>query len=238
MHREVDTILFDLGNTLVRYYDMPQFRGILEQAIARANGYLLGRGAALDTWDDIWTRTLAENFESQDFTVRPLEGRLRRIFGTGISPDNEMEMCRRFMAPIFALAAVYDDVVPTLDALKGRGLRMAIISNTPWGSPASLWLEEIERLGLTGYVERSFFCRDCGWRKPARQIFEHVFDAMQIDRQQCILIGDDPRWDKAGAEAAGIPWLLIDRDGEDDAHTMTSLLHLSERLRVEMQNRR
>ena len=87
------------------------------------------------------------------------------------------------------------------------------MSNTPWGSPAELWREELRRLGLAGLLDVTVFCRDVGWRKPARQFFDFALQKARATPPQCVLVGDNPRWDIAGAEANGIDAVLIDRTG-------------------------
>ena len=197
-------ILFDLGNTLVSYYAIPDFPPILRAAIGEVER-LLGTTAQ-------WERVTAEDFEAKDYQVRALEGRLSRIFpDVPWSEELADESCRRFMRPIFAIAHVYDDVLPTLAALKAGGVRTAIVSNTPWGSPAALWREELARLGMADVVDVLVFCPDCGWRKPARQIFDHALQRLGAAPGQCVFVGDDPRWDVAGPQAAGMEAVLIDR---------------------------
>ena len=154
-------VLFDLGNTLASYYALPDFPPILRAAIGETERFA-GTKAQ-------WERVAAEDFEAKDFQVRPLEGRLQRIFPDAAWTETRaLEACRCFMKPIFALARVYDDVLPTLGALRAGGIKTAIVSNTPWGSPAALWREEMARLGLADAVDVLVFCADCGWRKPAR----------------------------------------------------------------------
>ena len=184
-------VLFDLGNTLVSYYERSDFPGILQAAITEVEGLL---GVKAD-----WEQVQAEKFTAKDFSVRPLEERLRRIFPNAAwSGETAEEACRQFMTPIFALARVYDDVLPTLEMLRRRGVQTAIVSNTPWGSPAVLWREELSRLGLADAVGLTVFCVDCGWRKPARQIFDHTLERLGATPAQCVFVGDDPRWDIAG----------------------------------------
>jgi putative hydrolase of the HAD superfamily len=117
------------------------------------------------------------------------------------------------MKPIFALARRYEDVLPVLRELGSRGFRKAIISNTPWGCPANLWREEIKRLDLDGQIDLAVLCRDVGWRKPARQIFDYTLDRLQVDAKDCVFVGDDPRWDLVGPRAVGMEAVLIDRRG-------------------------
>ncbi len=197
-------VLFDLGNTLVRYYDLPDYPPILRVAVGEVASFL---GAETD-----WARVAVEDFEAKDFQVRPLAGRLGRIFPDAAwSDETALEACRRFMKPIFALAHIYDDVLPILAALRERSIQTAIVSNTPWGSPAALWREEMARLALAEAVDTLVFCPDCGWRKPARPIFDLALQKLGATPGQCLFIGDDPRWDIVGPQALGIDAALIDR---------------------------
>ena len=77
----VDTVLFDLGNTLVRYYTRAEWPAVREQCIAAARDVLLARGLIDAEPADLAQRVAAESGQSPDGRVRPLEGRLARIFG-------------------------------------------------------------------------------------------------------------------------------------------------------------
>jgi phosphoserine phosphatase len=71
--------------------------------------------------------------------VRPLEERLARIFQIKTRDTKLMQDLRRtFMEPIFARGTLYDDAVSALQETRSRDLKTAIVSNTPWGSPAGL----------------------------------------------------------------------------------------------------
>lgn len=208
-----DTVLFDLGGTLAQYYESSEFPAILEQAIAQVQNYLRQKGLFSISPQVMWRGVRDEDHEARDHRVRPLEERLVRIFqldsiqATGLA----MAMCRCFIKPIFARGRCYKDTRPTLQELRSRNFKTAIVSNTPWGSPASLWREEIERLGLSKYVDVLVFCTDVGWRKPAKQIFEFALAKLQAPPRGCVFVGDDPRWDLAGHRAVGIETILIDR---------------------------
>lgn len=228
------TVLFDVGGTLVRYYEREQFPGILRRALAGAAGCLEEAGLPVAPPEQVWRAAQEENHEAVDGRVRPLEERLRRIFALDATGDDRAlsEAMRRFLAPIFECAHVYDDTLPVLRQLRRRGLRLATVSNTPWGSPGGLWREEMGRLGLATEVEACFFCTDAGWRKPARPIFDHVLTTLAVTPGECLFVGDDRRWDLAGARGAGIDALTIDRDGRGplDGDTIRSLTELLPRL--------
>ena len=213
-----DAVIFDLGNTLVSYYTRPQWPEVLSQAIDGVAAHLGRRGRMRVNSDELTKRVEAEGGERDDHRVRPLEGRLARIFKLSeadLADGAAMEMCHCFMKPIFALARRYGDALPTLEELRRRGVKTAILSNTPWGSPAELWREELGRLGLRQAVDAAAFCRDVGYRKPAPQSFEFVMRALHVSAEACLFVGDDPRWDIAGPRGVGMEAVLICRAPEE-----------------------
>jgi len=206
-------ILFDLGNTLVRYFDRAEFPAILRAGILGVRETLEERGMQRVDPEAMWDGVRAEDHEAEDHRVRPLEGRLARIFR--LTPEEiaetANELCRRFTAPVFARGRCYEDTLPTLQALRAAGYGLAVVSNTPWGSPGALWREELGRLGLDLWLDAAVFCTDVGWRKPAPAIFQLALAQLQVEPRDCLFVGDDPRWDQAGPEALGMETCLIER---------------------------
>ncbi len=225
------TILFDLGQTLMNYYERAEIPDVLRQCIISVQTFLQEKNLFMMSPEIMWQRVEEVNYEAEDYRVRPLEERLIHIFQLdkpSESKDLIMETCRHFMRPIFARGYCYEDTIPTLKRLKSMGFKSAIISNTPWGSPANLWREEIERYGLSKYVNVVVFCRDVGWRKPAHQIFEFALKKLQALPHNCIFVGDDPRWDIVGPRAVGIDALLVDRKGTQGYIGGESIKNLSD----------
>jgi putative hydrolase of the HAD superfamily len=211
-----NTILFDLGGTLAHYYDMSDFPFILQQAIREVQFYLDEKGLLTVTPELIRLRVREEDHESADYRSRALEERLTRIFGLEASIATDellMEMCKHFMAPIFARGRCYEDTLPALEGLRSRGFRTAIVSNTSWGSPAVLWRSEIKRLGLDSYMDSVVLDRDIGWRKPSQRIFEFAMKTLGVPPGDCLFVGDQPKWDLLGPRAVGMEAILIDRKG-------------------------
>ena len=136
----------------------------------------------------------AENREAPDYRFMPLIERLERIFQVRLGHDRELAatVCERFLSPIFALARVYDDTLPALARLRRAGIRTAIVSNAPWGSPPDLWRRELEHLGLAGAVDAVILCGDVGWRKPAPEFSAPLCIAC-CRPSECVFVGDDLR---------------------------------------------
>ena len=234
-------VLFDLGGTLAYYYERSEFPAILDEGIAEVKGYLSEQGILNVSSEEIARRLREEDHEASDHRVRPLEDRLGRIFRIDASTRSgplDMTLCRLFMKPIFARSHCYDDTLPTMRELRASGFKMGIVSNSSWGSPAFLWREELERLGLAAHVDAVVFCRDAGWRKPSRQIFELALEHIDIRPQDCVFVGDHPEWDVIGAMAVGMDAVLIDRQGQSltpsdsKAPPIRSLYELPARLRA------
>jgi len=208
-------VLFDLGNTLAAYYHASEFGPILADAVGAVRAELDLRGLGNVTCEAALEAAAAENREAPDHRFAPLAARLERIFAVPLADDPALALtlCERFLAPIFAVARVYDDALPALAQLRGAGVRTAIVSNAPWGSPPELWRRELARLKLADAVDAVVLCGDVGWRKPAPVIFHHAASALGCRATDCVFVGDDLRWDIEGSAAVGMRPVLIDRDG-------------------------
>lgn len=71
-----NTVLFDLGQTLVQYYERFEFPGILEQAITEVQNYLHQKGLLSISPETIWQGVRDEDHTAPDYRVRPMEERL------------------------------------------------------------------------------------------------------------------------------------------------------------------
>ena len=207
-------VLFDLGNTLAAYYRPEEFRPILERAVARTSARLRAAGFEQVSHDDAMLRAVAENREATDFRFAPMADRLARIFSVPAEAMKELgePLCEAFLGPIFEIGKTYDDTHATLELLRSRGYRTAVVSNLPWGSPPKLWRKELRRLGIAALVDAVVLCGDVGWRKPSRRIFDHAGERLGVPSAQCVFVGDELEWDIAGSAAAGMRPVLIDRE--------------------------
>jgi HAD superfamily hydrolase (TIGR01662 family) len=208
----VRAVAFDLGNTLVRYYDQEEFLPLLSDGIETV--HRLFSDYSKVTLEVARQRAIAENVESADGRVRALQERFDRIFAFGAPPPVNVCACaaEAFLEPIFGCAQKYADTDEALAVLRASGYRLAIVSNTPWGSPSTLWRAELVRLGLSDLVDFALFCVDVGWRKPAVQIFESCLSKLCVKPNECVFVGDDRVWDVGGASAAGLQTILLDRN--------------------------
>ena len=226
-------ILFDYGNTLVHYFYSEEFPEYRRAGLSEVKRYLEQQGLSLPPDKVIAKREEAENFEAPDSRVRALEDRLVRIFGLDVEAATDKllrEACVRFLGPMFSVSRLYDDTHEALHLLRRKGVRMCIVSNTSWGSPGDPWREEMVKHGVADRVDEIVFCRDVGFRKPARVIFEHAMAKLDVRSEDCLFVGDSMKHDIAGARDVGIEALLIDHGhrhkwaDEDHVHDLGSLV--------------
>ncbi len=202
-------VLFDLGNTLVSYYAAVDFRPVLRDCLRECVA-VLPAGAQIEE-GDLERRALQLNVEREDHAVWPLEERLRVLFGS--EPPALQRLASAFLRPIFATAVVDPDALPVLASLRSRGMRTAIVSNTPWGSSAEEWRAELARHDLLSAVDAAVFCVDVGYRKPHPAPIERALALLGVPASEAVFVGDDPLWDVIGAQRAGVRPILLAKKG-------------------------
>ena len=214
-------ILFDLGNTLVGYYTSSEFPVVLRRCLRKCVR-ALGQTEDPVRDEDLFERALLLNREQADYAVRPLADRLHELFGEYQSVDARSTLATAFLKPIFTMARLDPQAIPLLEALRSRGIRTAIVSNTPWGSPADAWRGELTRHGLLDKVDAAVFCMDVGWRKPHRAPFDRALSLLEVAPADALFVGDDHRWDIVGAQNAGLRPVLLECDApESPRDTLT-----------------
>lgn len=229
MTQRTRAVLFDLGNTLVTYYREEDFAPVLREAIVGISGELQRRGYPQDR-NQLLERARSFNREREDHRVWPLSERLRGIFGAPANDPALMpQMAALFLRPIFRLARPDPHAVATLSELRSRGLKTAIVANTPWGSAGGSWRADLVRLGLSSLVDVTVFCTDVGWRKPAVAPFERALMQLAVSPSEAMFVGDQPCNDIEGAQRAGLRPILFDpRDVHESSRDVLRIRKLSE----------
>jgi putative hydrolase of the HAD superfamily len=102
--------------------------------------------------------------------------------------------------------ATFDDVMPTLDGLKARGVKLGLISN--WDCS----LESIiTGLGLGSYFDLIVASAKVRLHKPEPEIFELALREIGAEASESMHVGDHRIADVAGSARVGITPVLIDR---------------------------
>lgn len=103
---------------------------------------------------------------------------------------------------------VFPDTMPTLEALRGAGIPIAVISN--WDRRLPAILDDLELTGLFHTISVSSLE---GIEKPSPEIFRRTASRLGVPPGEMLHVGDSPRDDYEGAAAAGLEPRLLDRHG-------------------------
>ena len=103
---------------------------------------------------------------------------------------------------------VFDDVVPVLRALKEIGAKLGVVSN--WDSRLRPLLDS---LGLARWFDAIAVSCEEGMEKPDPRLFLRALERLGGTPDRALHVGDVPELDEAGARAAGIASVLVDRKG-------------------------
>jgi len=98
------------------------------------------------------------------------------------------------------------EAAPLLARLKERGLSLGVISNFDYRVYGIL-----EGLGLASYFDSVTISSETGWAKPAPEIFQAALGRHTTAPAAALHVGDSEEMDLAGAQAAGIAGVLLDR---------------------------
>ena len=192
----VDAVLFDWGGTLsvhspVDLLDMwrAAARVLAPQDPEPVAAALL---AAEDHW---WQESVAAGDRSG--TTEELVRSVAR--------ETHLDVAGALVAyhDAWALTVEHDVAAePVLRALKERGLRTGLLSNTHW--PRDLHDRWLAEAGLLELLDVRCYTSDMTHMKPHPEAFRTLLDAVGVAPSRAVFVGDRPRDDIAGAAGVGM----------------------------------
>lgn len=140
-------------------------------------------------------------FESPDEEVRA-------VLAAGGMPDADDAIVQGVLAietSFGGTISLYDDVMPTLAAMRATGIRTALVSNCNRSTRAI-----VERLGVVDAVDAVVLSCEIGANKPDPRIYRTALDALGVDATDAVFVDDQTAYCD-GARAIGIDTRLIMR---------------------------
>jgi putative hydrolase of the HAD superfamily len=108
---------------------------------------------------------------------------------------------------------LYDDVKPCLNKLKMKGLKSAIITDSPL--PIKQY-EKILRLNIDNFIDLVIISDEIGIRKPNPKLFSYCLNKFKVKGFETIYIGDNLNNDIVPAKINKIHSIYIHRGGKYD----------------------
>lgn len=200
---DVEAVLLDSFGTLVA----------MEPPAPRLRAELGARGFAVDE------RRAAEAFRAEIayYLAHHVDGR------DAAALDDLRDRCAAVMGDALGRPAVdvrgamlaairfaaYPDVPAALRELRARGLRLVVASN--WDCSLG---DVLEQAGIRALVDGVVTSAEVGAAKPDARLFEAALELAGCAPGRAVYVGDSPANDVAGAAAAGVAAVLVERGGE------------------------
>lgn len=204
------SVTIDLWHTLI-YLEPEDEEAYMQAQVSIATEVLasspLRPGASGSTREELgrafereYARAVAES--GQGYTVTPAEQleRAARSTGRDASPDRYLRgLAEEIDRLPFERAP---RAFGFLDALKGDGYHLGLISNTV-GEPGRFLRPVLERMGFQPYFETYVFSDEHPWTKPSPEIFRAALAGLGDPPNRAVHVGDG--WsDVEGAKRAGL----------------------------------
>jgi putative hydrolase of the HAD superfamily len=99
------------------------------------------------------------------------------------------------------------DVLPLWEALRSRGIKIGVLSNTLW--PRTEHERVFRRDGVAEFIDAAVYTSEIEWTKPNPKAFQTVLDALGVTPEESVFVGDRPWDDIAGAHGVGMRAVLV-----------------------------
>lgn len=118
----------------------------------------------------------------------------------------------RFRKDSTLMIQLYDGVTELLEGLKDAGKKIFLLSN----AQESFTVPEMDELGILKYFDGIMISSEERVSKPQRQFFEKLLAKYELDRRDCLMVGNDKNSDMQGAKGVGIDGLYIHQEISPD----------------------
>lgn len=206
-----DAVLLDLYDTLA-WTEWPALRPLIEQRTGVSSERLL------EAFDETRPARAVGAYGSMEADLAMV------LSSAGLKGDDTLVRNLSQLVSGFLETGVHlwEDSVPTLRALRERGVRTAIVSNCDHGTRPV-----VERLGLDREADAVILSFEVKVAKPDPGIYRAALAAVGASAEDAVFVDDQADYCD-GAEAVGIRPFLMLRDEANPARGVSS----SERLTV------
>ena len=206
-------VLLDLDDTILEYGPSePCWRRVCASFAPRLGGVAPGALVAA-------IRRVADVFWSEPERARlgrlDLRAARRRIVAAALGelglPASEVagELADAFTEEREAGVRPFPDALPALEALRGRGVRLVLVTN----GAAAAQRRKVERFGLAPYFDCVVIEGEFGVGKPDPRVYRHARRARGAAPASALMAGDNLEFDVLGPQRVGLLGVWVDRVG-------------------------
>jgi putative hydrolase of the HAD superfamily len=209
----ISAVLFDLGDTLWHFPNMPPHVVVREETVRRINAVLRTwgiepEGALFFLGRDIRVAVEREteaayrsDYVSPDYL--DLCAEIAATFGLRLTDEQTLDLWDAWnLGGQFFGRTLFPDALDTLRWLQERSFKLGAVTDRAYGGPR--FLAELDEYGLAPYLQVVTISSNVGYLKPHPAIFQHALDALDVEAEETVMVGDSLRCDVAGAKGVGM----------------------------------
>lgn len=237
MTTAINTILFDLGDTLLDFgkVDLPR---LFDEGATLAYEYLRTLNGTLPSFNRYRRRhlraihwhELLSRLTRREFNSMHVMARLCRRMNFRLTREQLIEVCWCWYEPLSRRGSVEDGAAALLRELHEQGFKIGVISNT--FIPAEVLDRHLAQVGLLDLLPVRVYTCDLGRRKPHPRVFSEALRRIDSVPAKTMFVGDSPKADIYGANRMGMISVLKDPANKyaqsryKPAHTIKSIVEL------------
>ncbi|MEZ4552692.1 MAG: HAD family hydrolase [Dehalococcoidia bacterium] len=201
----IEAVIFDWGGTLAEYatIDLEDLWRLAARHLAPERDLeVASMLAAIE--DSFWQRSSQDH---RSWTLAELLAEARTTIGADVAEALLEEAGVLYLDAWTPHIRHEPDAQAVLEALRSRGLRIGLLSNTHW--PRAFHERFLERDGLSGLIDARLYTSEMRHTKPHLEAFRAAMTAVGVDDPgTAVFVGDRPYDDVFGARQAGMRTVL------------------------------
>lgn len=182
-------VIFDMYETLITLFESPQYFGAQMASDA---------GIEESKFLEIWSEAEADRTMGK-ITLEELLEKILKANNRYEEVDMDSIVNKRIRSREESFEHLHKDVIPMLNALKKKGIRIGLISNC-FSEEAMV----IKKSILYPYFDAICLSFDEGLQKPDSAIFNRCLEKLNIQARFCLYVGDGGSKELETAEMVGM----------------------------------
>lgn len=216
MSQPLRAVLFDYGHTLIHFDERPHaalldayrrvndlLREQLDREIPQAQVMIESVSMSVD-------QAIQRDYEAgreEEVEIATLYDASLRQIGLELNPELIERVMELEQEGWIGSVHVGRDVVATLEAIRGEGLKLGLVSNAAY--LPRLMVGQLRALGLEKYFDGITFSSGIGWRKPHPAIYRDVLNKIGVEPVEAVFVGDRLKEDVRGPQRLGMRAVLL-----------------------------
>lgn len=201
----LEAVIFDWGGTLSEYADLDladMWRMAARHLAPEREDEVCARLTAVE--DASWARVRTDQ---RSTTLAELLAEGSRQLGLDVAEAVLEEAATHHLDSWTPHIRHDPDAAPVLAALRSRGLKIGLLSNTHW--PRAFHERFLERDDLAALIDERLYTSEMTHTKPHPKAFREALRALEVSApSHAVFVGDRPFDDIYGAKALGLRAVL------------------------------